>query len=820
MAAVLALLLAGCTGSEQGAAGGTTSGPAMSDAVMSDAARSDAAMSDAATSAATRTDGTPAGGAGGTTTSGTEPPVPTIEDWRAGVRFTDVAVDAALRTNESIWTAIGAVSAGPGHPAIVGSIRQQVDQPRTLAVWADTAQGWQPTSVPMEGSVISASLAGSADLLVVAGARWQEGRARPFLTTSVDGTTWSAQALPASLDRMHMVAVSVDAGRVVALGTDTHDRAVLVRTAPGAPVETTDLPEPPAGSRHRLCTVLLSGTTVIVAGYEGPEFAGDKPPVVHVSTDGGRTVGAAQLVTGDVRAAVRGVVPVPGGFVATGFSAETLAADADLRPAAWFSVNGIAWSQEKLPGSLDLPDGDAGSEEPLGTGTEVTATVWAEGSLSAAVLVRRPEGRWMLRGHIGPMRENGVSGLIVRADAGSGNAGVDRLAVAVDGPQGVVLGHLNLGVWTPDLTPTLSENLFSVAHTLPGEVPRIRLERWRTRQEGGYWSRGTEDAIAAWDPTAGLRPDTFDPPEAAGRGGLQTADDPDSDAQQVGTSAMDTAASGMTVRGWFRAAPGQPWQPWQGFGADGYEKVSAVHKVAGAWYAAGQRAVTADYAEPRQAMLWSSTDGITWTRADGDFAAEALTSSIATVCEATDGSPVAVGWRDDPAGGQRPTVWTRGADGRWLAAYPAVPDRASGWADGCTEQDGMTVLTGTIGQTPARWTQDPGGTWGALPAQGADGKPYDENAAAESRRDGAVDVPGGKAATGFLDTAEHFGPVLWLSADGESWAWVPLPTATTDVRQVILPVDGGLVVAASTDVGISAWRLDDTAALISAMPPG
>ena len=77
-------------------------------------------------------------------------------------------------------------------------------------------------------------------------------------------------------------------------------------------------------------------------------------------------------------------------------------------------------------------------------------------------------------------------------------------------------------------------------------------------------------------------------------------------------------------------------------------------------------------------------------------------------------------------------------------------------------------------------------------------------------------VPGGYVATGRLDTTQHTGPVIWLSADGRTWQWLPLPVARPDAWAIASAAGGDLLVLSSSGTGSAAWP--DIAAVIASIP--
>jgi hypothetical protein len=60
--------------------------------------------------------------------------------------------------------------------------------------------------------------------------------------------------------------------------------------------------------------------------------------------------------------------------------------------------------------------------------------------------------------------------------------------------------------------------------------------------------------------------------------------------------------------------------------------------------------------------------------------------------------------------------------------------------------------------------------------------------------------------------------VVWLSADGDSWEWLPLPVSRPDAGAMTAGVGGDLIVLSSAATGSRAWRITDIASVIASIP--
>ncbi|WP_127126705.1 hypothetical protein [Georgenia sp. SYP-B2076] len=86
-------------------------------------------------------------------------------------------------------------------------------------------------------------------------------------------------------------------------------------------------------------------------------------------------------------------------------------------------------------------------------------------------------------------------------------------------------------------------------------------------------------------------------------------------------------------------------------------------------------------------------------------------------------------------------------------------------------------------------------------------------------RGAALMVDGGLAAPGHLRTAEHDGPVLWLSSDGKRWRWVPVPSNGGDDLLSVHTAGDDLLVVFSGATAEQAWLVKDVATVLTSTAP-
>ncbi len=241
------------------------------------------------------------------------------------------------------------------------------------------------------------------------------------------------------------------------------------------------------------------------------------------------------------------------------------------------------------------------------------------------------------------------------------------------------------------------------------------------------------------------------------------------------------------------------------------------------------------------AAVWTSIDGLDWTRVAHDAVFETEGSNL-VMWDVTLGGPglVAVG-AEEGSEAIRPAVWTSSDGTTWSRVLPDTPALESGamdsvisggpgfiawgsdvwisedavtWArasvpDGLTDGladiavggPGVVAVGGTLqpgkdGFGTAVWTSADGLSWEGEPG----------GTGFEGGMDAVVDVGAGLLATGGISTAANdFGSVAvaWISVDGVDW--LQLPEGLVDAGYISQVVVGDSAVIALTDEGIWVW---------------
>lgn len=694
----------------------------------------------------------------------------------------------------------GMLAPAGDRPAAVAAIRTAPHGHRGLQVSTWDGSAWQPHPVDPSAAVGSAQpqsvvIAGSPRTAAVAGWAWAAGSTAPFLLTSTDRTTWAAVDLPGSLAHHRLLAVDADEDRVVAAGQDPRGRVVVVAVDGSGEPTVTDLPLAPKRGSRTVTDVAVTGPVVLVViGRDAVR-----------SVDGGRSWADPVPITGGDWARVAGVTAVAGGFLATG-SDRVDEASGDRHAIAWFSPDGLTWSSEAMPepGGFRKEGDDSRAGSPTGSGGDAFTVVASDSAVSPQVFARRATGEWTSLGSP-PEEVAGGFGLGGEAVPAGGDPAGPAL-VGIDGALGLTLGTLAGGAWTTVTAPAATQQVARFRDAPPAEpaVWQAYLERAGFARGPAGWQRGwtLSDVALAGDTLAVVPPD---PPEA------------DSWTLRAFSGTQELAvisdfveqSSRLAILGWYRPAPDQPWTTTTGFGDEPWEQASAAGNINGLWLVAGGRRAQIARDLVEQAMIWHSTDGVRWARAEGDFAPDDRASRIVGFCAAPGGHRAAVGEVTAADGSRQAALWIE-QDGRWQRhELPADTGRAT--FASCVDVAGTLVIDGypTVSADPWQWT--PEGGFGEFDRPGDGG-------AGTREFHGVAAVPGGYVAAGRLDTTQHTGPVIWLSADGDAWQWLPLPVTRPAAWAMNCAVGPDLLVLSSSGTGSQAWRIPDIAAVIASIP--
>lgn len=753
---------------------------------------------------------------------GTTPPTP--DEWRHDVPMQPLTVPTEMVAAADRLDGGDLIAGTPDRPAVSAVIRTSPDGRRHLRILSWDGTTWQATDVgpDVPGEPQSAALAGGESVAAVGGWTWEAGTIWPYLLTSTDRRTWTPVQLPQSLDGSWVSGVAVDGGRVAAIARNAGgDAATIVidPTRTGQP-EVTALPAVPDGQRRAVDAIAVKGDALVVTAEQGPPTGETTLLALH-SPDAGRTWSESNPIGSGERRGLTGVTALPSGFLITGHDPIPDDPDRSVRAAAWFSPDGISWQAETVPepDGFRWKDHNSGLGRPEAAGEYALAVALSTSSRTSRLYQRQPTGEWIALAETNQVADDaGRGGWVAPAVQPTGSGAPGAVFMAIDGAHGTVIGTSASGVWATSVAPTMYRDPPHFSELITGGPEWRMLTRQRQFLpfgNGGFRTvnepalvglSGDALAVLPWDPA---QAGDFEDVEPASAG----------TAEVVLVGRLTENESARTISGWYRAGTGQPWQPVSGFGEQPDESMLEVIHIGDRWILWGNTSdkVTGDVA---QAMMWTSADGVSWSRAQGDFADGDRSSSIGRVCTDPAGRPAAVGWLLLTDELLTATMWSE-QNGRWqrstLPADPSVGSRFS-W---CGTVGGRLVIEGYQDGRRQRWTVDATGAFHPEPDPVVDvvipdrhgfGDPIDLQ---EVRS-----VPGGYLATGAIRTSTYSGPVLWLSADGTTWTWIPVPAAQPD-PSVHVGVDGADLIVASGATNVSqAWRIPGIGSVIASIPAG
>lgn len=701
----------------------------------------------------------------------------------ASVRVDRPSVPAALRLPGEQVTTTRAVGPSGSRPAIVAFSRQKSGRPPSAEIWNSTdGQTWTrasgfspPTGIALTGI----RLAAVGRMAAVTASGWSKGVARPILWSSSDGSSWRRVGLPKTFGvGTRVAAVAVLGERIAVVGTEADGGAIGAVLSGGAWRAST---MPDAGRGRILNPAGLAGRgdrAVLIARPAADGARGDIRS--YTSADGVRWTAAGSIAA---RAAnVYGVVATPKTLVVTGSQPDE---GSVARPVAWSSTDGGSWTSERLgepaePGMQWDELADVQLDAPsVGVDGSVSAVMADQNSGYSTVWTRTPDGAWSEVGRTGGNSSNGEGGFAFAMGGGRvaavlGGDGWSRAGVF--GPawsEGTAFARRDL-----EFVPG-SASVFGGGIVVPSTRPEFQLET-----DGG-WTNTERSRIASVSAKGALSVVTGVPEQAAQLSG------PVYGATGKGGVVLGSTWDGVgpILATGFASADGGAWTAVTGFPTDGATDPAAVERIDKIWIAVADRRASTAAASPAHASVFTSSDGITWSAAAGDFGSGSLTSAAQDVCAAPDGRPVAVGWVERAAGGYSPAAWSPDG-GVWKRLALGKLGATDGYLESCAGDGTSLTVSGILGGRSALLSVSKTGSWSTgftAPRGESVGRP--------------VRVPGGFAASGNGDDGGTAQPVVWLSRTGRTWTPVAVPALQPGSTTAVAPLGEDLVVAMPPSLG-------------------
>lgn len=328
-----------------------------------------------------------------------------------------------------------------------------------------------------------------------------------------------------------------------------------------------------------------------------------------------------------------------------------------------------------------------------------------------------------------------------------------------------------------------------------GDTVLVPVGRFTFTADGGnnVWHTTTKTTPFVIDKT--LKQQQWRPRALGQWSNLTTASD---------TRGRTTVAAGTRYTEDFTAATmaetNGRWTSGSGLGRFRFESATGVEWAGGAFRLQVAIEDEDTGTRNRKARIYSSTDGASWRPDRGDWVRhENAASAVESVCELPDGTPFAVGSsQSEPNAESEATTWTH-RDGRWNSDVPRLGGEGAS-VHSCATTDDVTVVSGSVDGDGTEWTTKDGKTFTAgdhLPRGRYRGVP--------------VEVDGGLVAPGWLDTAEHAGPVVWFTRNGKAWQWAALDMADASSSVQVRAAGDDVYAVVSQASGDRIWTIDEIA---------
>ena len=709
-------------------------------------------------------------------------PLPTIEVETLGVPSSMLPTEPYIDQSGAILSRSGEL------PWAFGGAVMEPGGEFQPAVWlSDDGVSWSQSVIDagFSGSFIG-QLAGSATLAALGGTVWKDRVLTATLWVSKDRRSWSAVTLPDEFAaRYRIVTLNVTGNRVIAIGEAADGEAAGLLVV-GTKVSQIELPTVKKGKLLNPLGIAGAGKSLVLTAQPGSE-EDLVPKVAYRSSDGGLTWSKASVQIADSSSYVSGIVWTGADYVATGYVPGSSTAGASLRASSWVSADGKAWAAESVPeppsdGPFRLPE-NAGEwfGAPSVNDGFVTVVAANQNSGVSALYRRSAAGSWTFGGTTSANESSGGGGMAIRSGSDAivllGASGYLRTGTfsTIGYADSATLAHREFTNFISDIHGAADRELF----VLRKSVYKVDPRNWRNSSQFSLaeYTGGGSVVEAPWDP------------ERVGSlvGVVMGSDG--SGAEVIIGGEFPAGESVILAQGFFRPSPGDEWQTIRGFDSTGATGFSATLKVAETWLAVGGYRAVPHTGTPSHAIVWTSADGLNWSRAVGDFGAGLLESSLADACELLDGTPIGIGSIEASTGSYRMAAWSP-SDGSWQRLELGKFGELEGYASSCaSDQDGVVVAASIGGRDVLLRTTD-----------GQDWKQVFKAERGISLSN-PVAVAGGFAAAGSWSNDSTAGAVVWLSRDGISWKPVAIPSRNSGSTSMVATHGDDLLVTMSARTG-------------------
>lgn len=715
-----------------------------------------------------------------------------------------VAVDDALVPTAARMADIALVPSAPGRPGVAAGRLVRPAAAGELTIWQiQQDRRWSAAQLGVPEPVTSVVLAGGDDLVAVAGSTWQDGTAGSYLVTSDDRSSWHRVDLPPEAGRIELSTATVVGGGVYALGTvrgSQSGRLVVVHDD-----QVTIHEMPVVDGAQELATLSVAGDGSRLLVTQRTRSGDDWSSSVSWSDDDGLTWSAPQPVDSEPAASVSALVRAADGWLAVG-SVPSPSDPTLWVPQAWSSSDGEVWTREQV----DPPEGGWSQDESqwftsLATRDGAAAAAVLHGDSTRTSIYSRTDGRWSFVTLSDPFTDLEPSAQVtITPDLdywvvrqGERSGGVWEYRAAQTG-------------WVPiDSAESTDPVVGSLLGIGPGSIAAVRpmietsTSGWRTWNVPGRFVLDGQGLHQVDWPSALL--DGASTVYAARRPGTD-------DVLYVGTGWRDTF-DGLWLSGVLDGGDGTASSV-GAIAAGVAPRVAGVLGTQDEWVVVGARRADVGSFADDEPVLWTSDDGVSWDE-DGpdELGVPGRTGVVRGACTAPDGSVIAVGWSGTAGrNGTSARVWYPHGDS-WTVATPVAGD---GWFTGCTSTPAGVVVTGSVGDDTLWFSADgttltavstgPGTTIGTPVALDADGEGNPDPAEVRWL-----------VAVGSVDEESYAGPALWVSRDGQQWAWTAIPSRSPTSSGVVVPAAGGPLVVVAAEGGTQAWQLTDAQDLFTAL---